>query len=349
AVPDNLLANKLLGDIYMQLGLHGQALDRYKIVQMITPADREVVGQIQRLEAIIAQPAAAEPEPSVPSVADSYTEEEPEEDVAPTIQIKAPEMASQPDPEPAQVLDAPLDFSDAPTIPPSLPDVNPWVAPSVDPAEPAPDTPIVDLIAPTSNEEPDPALAEIATILLEDSSHESLEPEKPVPVVQKHLPAGDFVFQESDVVDLEPDWEKQKEVLESQDRTQPIVEKEEVVDESADELTTLTLAELYERQGFLDKAVRVYQKLLLNDPTNEQIIQKLKELNPVDSLLSPDQPQPVASQEEPEHELAPQAITWEAEVHAGDDGSKKVAQLSEERRRKITTLEHWLASIRRER
>jgi len=170
-----------------------------------------------------------------------------------------------------------------------------------------------------------------------------------VPVVQKHLPAGDFVFQESDVVDLEPDWEKQKEVLESQDRTQPIVEKEEVVDESADELTTLTLAELYERQGFLDKAVRVYQKLLLNDPTNEQIIQKLKELNPVDSLLSPDQPQPVASQEEPEHELAPQAITWETEVHAGDDGSKKVAQLSEERRRKITTLEHWLASIRRER
>ncbi|MCI0443887.1 hypothetical protein L0152_11835, partial [bacterium] len=39
AVPDNLLANKLLGDIYMELEMDEDALKRYKLVQMLTPAD----------------------------------------------------------------------------------------------------------------------------------------------------------------------------------------------------------------------------------------------------------------------------------------------------------------------
>jgi len=48
--------------------------------------------------------------------------------------------------------------------------------------------------------------------------------------------------------------------------------------ERHDPLSTLTLAELYEKQGFSSKALDIYRTLLADDPTNVQLLAKLAEL-----------------------------------------------------------------------
>jgi tetratricopeptide (TPR) repeat protein len=45
-----------------------------------------------------------------------------------------------------------------------------------------------------------------------------------------------------------------------------------------DPLSTLTLAELYEKQGFLVKAREIYQTILAEDPTNAQLLAKIAQL-----------------------------------------------------------------------
>jgi tetratricopeptide (TPR) repeat protein len=118
-------------------------------------------------------------------------------------------------------------------------------------------------------------------------------------------------------------------------------------EDAADELTSQTLAELYVKQGHTDKAIKVYQKLLLNDPNNTDIVHRLKELNPADALLAsamneeeprPSAPRPPRSKEEP----FVAATLAAANSRSADDST-------EERRRKISTLENWLSTIRRER
>ena len=47
---------------------------------------------------------------------------------------------------------------------------------------------------------------------------------------------------------------------------------------ASDELSTLTLAQIYESQGYLQKALTIYERLLQQHPGNEQVGQRLEEL-----------------------------------------------------------------------
>ena len=72
AVPDNLLANRNLGDIYYAEGRNDEAVQRYRIVQMLNPTDDEVSSRLQQLESggpAVAAPAlpAAAPAPTAPA------------------------------------------------------------------------------------------------------------------------------------------------------------------------------------------------------------------------------------------------------------------------------------------
>jgi hypothetical protein len=96
------------------------------------------------------------------------------------------------------------------------------------------------------------------------------------------------------------------------------------------------------QQGLIDKATKVYQKLLLNDPENQEIIQRLKELNPADALLA------AAAAQEQKMRAVSKMKTLDLSGGTGAT-SRSLDHLSEERRRKISTLENWLAAIRRER
>lgn len=260
AVPDNLLANKLLGDIYRESGRHEDALKRYGLVQMLTPADAEVAASIRKIEEYLSS--------------------------------KAPVAASEAAP-PAEALAVPAEaeeegFSSAPTRILSREDLRSALPPEVTNTEVS-SGPSMEI-----TEEPP-----LSTLLK---------------VVHPRQPARYLEDEEAEV--LQEDSER----------------------EEADELTTQTLADIYIQQGLPDKAIKVYQKMLLKDPGNIEIFQRLREINPADALLS------AAGREEP-------ARSSEMKVRepATDTHLRSQDFFSDVRRRKISTLESWLAAIRRER
>jgi tetratricopeptide (TPR) repeat protein len=300
AVPDNLLANKLLGDIYMELELDEDALKRYKLVQMLTPADSDVINNIQKLESRISQTPAA-PMPAV------TTEIHPAEEEAfspTTVEMLVPKKLSEMQTEEFPHLNV---QSDLPPFSDELPDFLEKTSPGAKPETPA------EFFDATM---PGPIGNSFANIEPQSSTGQSVNEEQQAEEV--------FNFPELEAVSAT-----------KVDITQPLEQGE------ADELTTQTLAELYVQQGLIDKATKVYQKILLNEPDNKQIIQRLKELNPADALLAA-----AAAQEQKLRAAAAKPKTMDL---SGSNSSRLQDRLSEERRRKITTLESWLAAIRRER
>lgn len=65
---------------------------------------------------------------------------------------------------------------------------------------------------------------------------------------------------------------------------EPATEEEEgrrqvaLPDSTPDELSTLTLAQIYESQGYLQKALNIYERLQQQHPDNEQVAQRLEQL-----------------------------------------------------------------------
>jgi len=351
AVPDHLLANRLLGELYLAGNLDQDALKCFRVVQMLSPMDHEVASHVKRLEtenAPVAVPTR-ESEPSTvvfpePASPQSVTAESLPETSAPTVQMRAPDFLEKTDgiartlsvemPEPESETQAPVQTVD---LSEKLVPTEIIVVPQTSELEQEGETDDEELIvesaepiiedsvpAPTSDGVDD--LATIAGLLLSqeeetgmESDFQELEPE-----------LASSPFEPERIATQDP----------AHDRTQPIAGSEE--EDDADELTTETLAELYLNQGLVDKAVKVYQKLLLNDPGNAQILQRLRELNPDDGALPFE-----AEREQPEREV----LVAQAEVPGQRESliGNAAPRLAEERRRKINTLETWLTTIRRER
>lgn len=106
-------------------------------------------------------------------------------------------------------------------------------------------------------------------------------------------------------------------------------------------ISTPTIAEIYVRQGFLGRAMKVYRDLLQADPHNDEIRQKLVELKqrietqnvsptPVEAILPA----------EPVQEEAPAPAAEVSAVSAGDQRNEAVA-------RQLAVLTRWLDSISR--
>ena len=303
AVPDNLLANKLLGDIYMELNLNPEALKRYQLVQMLTPADAEVINNIQKLEMRITGVTAPVDPPTL------VEELKIDQNMMPptTVEMLIPrnpgsEIKTEEFPQ--------LTFqNDLPPFTDDLPGFLEKTSPGT--ASPA----VLQEFFDSTNIEPSSSNEQAHSVAFEESRSYS----------EVAVESSDDGF---DFPELEP-------VPQKVDQTQPMEDGE------ADELTTQTLADLYVQQGLIDKATKVYQKLLLNDPGNNEIIQRLKDLNPADALLSA-----AAAQEQKLRVASSKPKTMD---RSAGNSSRMPDRLSEERRRKISTLENWLAAIRRER
>jgi tetratricopeptide (TPR) repeat protein len=315
AVPDNLLANKLLGDIYLQTDRPEDALKRYQIVQMLTPNDQDVVANIRKIESTFSQKSGTQSMP------------------APEINDRSPQasMVSNNNPNTtAEIPFPPIQFSDGNV---QMPDQHfaessfSGNASGVHSGGALPESlektsPVIFFDARALTEQEMSEKSQDAAGFLEASQHDG--------------------FGSSSVTDFRSNQTMDSTAgsTKTEDQTQPMDEKEEdVAEHQADELTTQTLAELYVQQGLTEKAIKVYQKLLLNDPTNIQTINRLKELNPADSLLSGNNDR-----------IALSAKSRDVEDPGNVYASvSKSDPLSEERRKKISTLENWLTSIRRER
>jgi tetratricopeptide (TPR) repeat protein len=303
AVPDNLLANKLLGDIYMALEQDEDALKRYKLVQMLTPADSEVINNIQKLESRLSQTPSA----PMPAVTTEIHPAEEESFSPTTVEMLVPKQFSTQEIKTEEFPHLNVK-SELPPFSDELPDFLEKTSPGLKTETPA------EFFDATM---PGPTADAYAKIEPQPSADESANE-------QQQAESDSFDFPE-----LEPATATKIDI------TQPLEQGE------ADELTTQTLAELYVQQGLIDKATKVYQKILLNEPDNKQIIQRLKELNPADALLAA-----AAAQEQKLRAASAKPKTMDL---SGSNSSRLQDRLSEERRRKISTLESWLAAIRRER
>jgi hypothetical protein len=112
-----------------------------------------------------------------------------------------------------------------------------------------------------------------------------------------------------------------------------------------DPLSTLTLAELYEQQGFIAKALDIYRSILADDLDNAQLQTKISQLEQQESAAKDlpeqfeaadvvDEPEPLASAAF-EGMLAPvEARDFSPLIHNQADNV-------------VGTLENWLENIRR--
>ena len=121
--------------------------------------------------------------------------------------------------------------------------------------------------------------------------------------------------------------------------------------EPTDFTDTLTMADLYARQGLIADARHIYENILHRDPMNEDVAMKLRALPsqsdvaapapepelPADDDESPFEPQPLAAVPPPLAAVPPPPIPFTPRATTGD--SSKQA--------KIARLEQWLAKVAR--
>jgi tetratricopeptide (TPR) repeat protein len=112
-----------------------------------------------------------------------------------------------------------------------------------------------------------------------------------------------------------------------------------------DPLSTLTLAELYEQQGFIPKALDIYRIILADDPDNAQLQTKISQLEQQESAAKdlPEQFETADKADEPEPfaSAAFEGMLAPVETH---DFSPLVHNQADN---VVGTLDNWLENIRR--
>ena len=187
-VPDNILANKFLGETYHRLGRYDEAIQKYQIAQTLAPEDAELKGKIEAVKAEKAEggppsPRAA-PAPAVP--------------IAPAPPAPPVQVATGDAPLEATLVDAPAaspEVSQAPPPVPSPPAMPEAAAATEAPASaeeeplPVPDEsaelapiPLVDVDGPMVLESPAESYARVGEPVADATSDE------PVPVVSPTEP-----------------------------------------------------------------------------------------------------------------------------------------------------------------
>ncbi len=289
AIPDNLMAQRKLGDLFVLQNRPADALKHYKSALSLNPGDEDMASLVADLEAgrdvkdrllKTKQQAKEVPAQQAPVRKQIKPEAPPtvEKQPEPVLKPASPDLASE---EPEEVL-------------------------VVEPLEPE-----------GLNQES--FQAERAG---QDEREISLEPEKPV---ETKMPVAEFDFLEEKGLEVEgaalPDESAgtvvgmakraQSESSPSSGISEPsfagLEPKVKIPDssaEKADDFTTDTLAELYIAQGFYEKAIDIYQRMLAENPHSQSINDKLKRVRALASqaesaepLMAEAEPAPAVKEE----------------------------------------------------
>ena len=254
----NVVAARLLGDAYMGLGQKIEAIRKYKLVVALLPGDEELKGMVERLDREINAP-------SIPlSVA-------PDDDESAPVPLEAAPPASDVIPQAPPEFESPLDV--APLAFPVSPPVSGATPGSVFGEESGP----FNLRAPEATGDAVPMRATHD----ESPFEEPLQGNDSADAVAIEAPAGFHIDEAPPTTEVTAPWGD-----ESPEPEQSAWDDEPVAEEMADAappppedlINTLTMADLYARQGLTDQARRIYENILQNEPGNDEVAQRLARL-----------------------------------------------------------------------
>jgi tetratricopeptide (TPR) repeat protein len=254
AVPDNLLAQKKLGDLHALLGNQTEALKYYNTARSLNPADAEIASLVSDLEAklgIVKPIDTPAPEPAVTAEPKSVLQpraSEPERTEAPA------EPAGKTSPEDETGLKK-GDVTAPPTPDVSVEDAASGATSQVPPAA-------------VVFEEPEEA-EEVLVV-------EPLEEEFPLVEAPGQAPEEPGLLTETETTTSPAavgEAAPPKEV--SVAPAEPEAAAARTGDVS-DDFTTDTLAELYIGQGFYEKAIDIYERMLADHPDSGALKDKLE-------------------------------------------------------------------------
>jgi tetratricopeptide (TPR) repeat protein len=249
AIPDNLMAQRKLGDLYVLQDRPTDALKRYKIVLSLNPKDQDTASLIAEAEAgHDIKSRIPRPKPQVPESA-SQNQEPPQAGPAPA----APKPHSSP------VTARPAATGSIPAVP----------AEHEEPEEVLVVEPLEPVVSPTGLEH---ALAAQHLDFLAEPGREAALPDA-------GADTGESVFSSP-----QPVAAQQKFGGPERGEASPPAEEPE---KTADDFTTDTLAELYISQGFFEKAVDIYERMLVDNPNSQGLKNKLANVRALAAEAAP--------------------------------------------------------------
>jgi tetratricopeptide (TPR) repeat protein len=278
SIPDNLMAQHKLGDLYVLQNRPTDALKHYKIALSLNPGDEEMAVLVSDIEAgrDVKERLLT---PKQPTGEKRPTKEEPAQSASIRAQMKphpAPIVAKQSEPIPTPV-------------PSAMESEEPEEVLVVEPLE----------FEGKSHEE--------SAVKLPGHHEEEVLPEPGKPV-EKELPAVEFDFLSEKGSEAEKTALPEEPAVMAFDTAEPrqdkssavadiveasLVETEaaakipEASSEKSDDFTTDTLAELYIAQGFYEKAIDIYQRMLTDNPDNQKLKDKLTRVRAMASEAEP--------------------------------------------------------------
>ncbi len=274
SAPDNIMAHKILGEIYQGEGKAGEAVRSFKIVLALNPTDKEVTEALDILEG--RRPPSVPAKPAVaPPVKKEEVKAAPERVVPEIAEVPRPRAGISP-PERAEEVKASPPVGGREVV--GKEEVSWEVAGEVEESQEEAES--FDELDETFKEfeETPPETVEKEVEMKEEAELAPAgEPEalrvkgrdeipRKEPLEQARIPS----FESGVEMEAEPPGEP--EIAETEaNQVQPETGREE--------LTTVTMAELYLKQGYPEKALNVYQDILASDPDNLEIQKRIEELS----------------------------------------------------------------------
>lgn len=260
--PGNVVAARLLADSYLALGNPLEALKKYKLVHALMPGDEELEGIIARVDRQVNVPqvAAAEPEPVALESAG--------EGVSAPVSVEAPLGTEAPwTTEESSSAEVPQSAEAAPIGQ----EESPWA----DAAS--------SLIEEQKVEEATGDV-EPMSVAHEESPFEEPASSFTEAAFEVEAPEGMHVGRAPLDAEVPLDMTAEMPMVEAS----PIAPQNDVADvfepsnegpAGEDITSTLTMADLYARQGLISDARQIYETILLRDPNNDVVRAKLAALD----------------------------------------------------------------------
>lgn len=248
--PGNAVAARLMAEAYLSLGDKVEAIKKYKLVRALMPADEELDALIDRLE----------------------------DEINP-VTIHPVAAAAEPEPVPEPIAERTLPARPEPVSAPSSLEESPFAAPDAKPFEDA---------AAALQHDADVAVATADVEPMREAHDESPFEEPPATysadAVEVEEPLGMHVDQSPLAAEVPAPWPDEEPAA---DVFEPSTPPASATASTEDVANTVTMADLYVQQGFIDRAQSIYESILERDPNNDDVRAKLDALDSRPAAATP--------------------------------------------------------------